>query len=339
MKPVIGFDIGTSSVHLAVCAGSCVRRAITEPMPDNLVRGGQILSFDAMGDFLKELRRKHRLPGRSAALVLPASLCFCRRLTLPAMTVDQLRVNLPYEFRDYITQEKEKYFYDYALVDTVTDEAGNPRELDLMAAATLKSTITGYSDMFRRAGLRLRQAIPVELAYINLLRLYFAGHSEENAHGHCILDLGHAAIRMYMFTGSQFEVLRVIDYGCDALDQAVADELHVDPHIAHTYLLSNHNGVQELDSCKRIYSAIAVEILKAVNFYGFNNPDKELSHIHCGGGGAHISALLSTLASTLTIPLEDVSELLPNLQNAGGEAGDLAILAAAGAAIQEGGRP
>lgn len=328
MNSIIGFDIGTSTLHLAVCDGGSLRRIITEPLPDNLVRGGQILSYDAMGDFLRDVRRQHRLTARAAALALPASLCFCRRLTLPVMTVDQLRVNLPYEFRDYITQEKEKYFYDYALVDPRQGGLGDVRELDLMAAATLKSTIAGYSDMFRRAGMRLKQAMPVELAYINLLR-----GKDAADHGHCILDLGYSATRVYMFTGDRFEVLRVIEYGCDTLDRALADELHVDVHIAHAHLLANHNQVQELECCRRVYSAIAVDILRAVNFYGFNNPDKSLSHIHCAGGGAQIPALLSTLAEVLPVPLEDVSELLPSAPP-GDVDNRLCALAAAGAAIQ-----
>lgn len=333
MRPVIGFDIGTSAIHLALCDGAGVRRTITEPLPDNLVRAGQILSYDAMGDFIKQLRRQHRLPGGSAALVLPAGLCFCRRLQLPAMTVEQLKVNLPYEFRDYITQDKEKYFYDYALVDLLRDGEGEPRELDLMAAAALKTTIADYRDMFRRAGLRLKQAMPVELAYINLLRAYSAARPGEEAHGHCILDLGHAATRIYMFTGDRFEVLRVIDYGCDALDRALADELHVDVHIAHAYLLANHDDVQQLPCCRRIYSAIAVDLLRAVNFYNFDNPDKDLRHIHCGGGGAHIPALLSALGELLPVPLEDVSELLPSVPLRASD-DTLSALAAVGAAMQ-----
>lgn len=333
MKPIVGFDIGTTAVHLALRDGGGIRRIVTEPLPDNLVRGGQILSFDAMGELLRDLRRQHRITARSAALVLPASLCFCRRLTLPAMTVEQLRVNMPYEFRDYITQEKEKYFYDYALVDTLRGEDGAPRELDLMAAATLKSTIAGYTDMFHRAGMRLQRAMPVELAYIQLLRTYAATHPEEASHSHCILDLGHCATRIYMFTGDRFEVLRVIDYGCDALDRALADELHVDVHIAHAHLLSDHDHVQELACCKQVYAAVAVDILRAINFYSFNNPDKELTHIHCGGGGAHIPALLSALAELLPIPLEDASGLIPGA-SAQMEGSSLSALAAAGAAMQ-----
>jgi type IV pilus assembly protein PilM len=150
-----------------------------------------------------------------------------------------------------------------------------------------------------------------------------------------VLDLGQAFIRVYMYTGDRFEVLRTIDYGCQAVDRAIADELNVDIHIANAYRVANHNDILSCDACQRVYAAIAVEILKAINFYGFNNPDKELSHIHCSGGGSRIAPLLDTLRATLPIPLESSAPLLPGAL-AGQEAEKTAALAAAGVAMQGG---
>lgn len=82
-KPYLGFDIGTSAIHLALCSGSTVKRLINEPLPEGLVRDGTIVSMEAMADFIRDLRKTHRLRTRDCALILPARLNFCRRLTLP----------------------------------------------------------------------------------------------------------------------------------------------------------------------------------------------------------------------------------------------------------------
>lgn len=39
-------------------------------------------------------------------------------VTMPLMTADQLVYNLPYEFRDYITDELKNYIFDYAMMTT-----------------------------------------------------------------------------------------------------------------------------------------------------------------------------------------------------------------------------
>ena len=88
------------------------------------------------------------------------------------MTDGQLLYNLPFEFKDYLTQEKNKYYFDYAVQDTVKDEEGNVKELQLFVCATLKSTVEEYRAMLRRAGFNLKVAMPEECAYAALTEDY-----------------------------------------------------------------------------------------------------------------------------------------------------------------------
>ena len=327
-KTVLGFDIGACELKIAQLDGSSVRRAVTALVPDNLVKNGVIVSYAAMADFIKETVRENRLSGRSCAVILPASHAFLRRITTPAMTEEQLQVNLPYEFRDFLTMSKDKYFYDYAVNELAYDEDGTPKQLDLTAAAVPKSVIEEYRDMFRRAGLRLRTAIPVECAYANLLR----AQGDISGKEFSFLDLGHTAARLHIFSGSRFEATRIIDIGLSSVDDAIADTMGVDEHVARTYKHANHQDVQTLEPSLNIYNAIALDVRKAVNFYGFNNRESDLRDIWCCGGGIYIPALQETIGQAVDLTLHDVKELLPPAAN-GIE--NLSVCAAAiGAAIQ-----
>ncbi len=327
-RTTIGFDIGACEMKLAQWDGSAVRRTVTAAVPDNLVKNGVIVSYPAMADFIKETARERRLSGRDCAVILPASYAFLRRVTMPAMTVEQLRVNLPYEFRDFLTMDKDKYFYDYAVNELTHDGEGKPLQLDLTAAAIPKEVIEEYRDMFHRAGFRLRTAIPVECAYANLLRL----HGDIGGREFSFLDLGHTAARLHIFTGSRFEATRVIDIGLSAVDEAIADAMGVDEHIAQTYKNSNHQGVQTLEGAVGVYSAVALDTRKAVNFYGFNNRESDLRDLWCCGGGVHIPALLEAIAQSVELTIHDAAELLPPA--APGVERLSACAAAIGAAIQ-----
>ena len=258
-------------------------------------------------------------------MVLPPALAFTRRTVLPAMTEDQLRINLPYEFRDYINQEKDKYVYDYAVLGMEYGGDGKPRQMELMAAAALKSTVREYTDMFRRAGFKLVLAAPEEFAYAALIRKYEARRPEEQGQERCIIDLGHAATRVHIYTGDRFEVTRAVDQGGAAVDAAIAEALNVDEHIARTHKLANHNGCLELEECRAVYRAVAVDIMRAVNFYGYNNPESALRRAWICGGGVRNPVLLEQLRETVNLELRPIDELLP-----GGEgAGDLALCPAA----------
>lgn len=324
-RKILGFDIGGHAIHIVLRSGNGIKKVVAEPLPEGSIReDGSIVSFEALGDFIKQTCKQRKIRADEAAVILPSSLCFCRRLSVPVMSHEQLMVNLPYEFRDFITNEKDAYFYDYAVLRVLRDANEVPVEIDLMAAATLKSTIADYKSMFRRAGMKLRIAVPIEMAYTNLLM-----KMNDEAHCHCLIDLGHTSVRLYMFNGVRFESSHLVEYGCSVLDTAIADALHVDPFLAVSYREANHDDCQSLPECMSIYQNLAVEVQRAVHFFRYNNPDIELEHIHLIGGGAKIKALRDTLEETLSIPVLDASEML----NVDGEDMDFG-LGAAGAALQ-----
>lgn len=305
-KKIAGFDIGNHALHIAVKTKKGVKRIVTEPLPEGMVREDRIVSFEALADFIKETCKKRKVRFDEAAIILPSGLCFCRRMNAPLMTHEQLMVNLPYEFRDFITAEKEAYFYDYAVLNIVNDEEGTPNEMDMMAAACLKTTVHDYRDMFRRAGIKLATAIPIEMAYTNIME----NAAKDDTHTHCIVDLGHTAVRLHMFSDGKYESSHMVEYGCSTLDDVIADAMHVDPFVAASYREANHDDCQSLPECMEIYQNLANEIQRAIYFFRYNNSEVELEHIHLTGGGARIQALRDVLSDTLSVPVYDCSEFL-----------------------------
>ncbi len=327
MKHCIGFDIGNHAVHVAVRKGDSIVRGLTARLTQDLVKNGAITSYEVMTDYLKDLRRKENLSVRNAALVLPSAHCYCRRFFVAANTRDQLMFNLPYGFKDFITDDKSHYFFDCAVLNAVHYGDGRPPEFDVLAAAVRKEVVEDYIAVFRKAGFKLKTIIPEEFAYVNLLRRVGG-----DAHHHGILDIGHNAVKLFLFNGDLFDSVRVIDYGCNALDEVISENFGVDTFMAGTYRENDFNGANSLEGCRAIYGSMALEVLKAINFYRFNGGGT-LQHLHCCGGGSHNSALMQTLRSTLPIPLSDMNELFG--ANKSKSAIDFQLIAsAAGAALQ-----
>lgn len=311
-KTYVGIDIGSCQLKLAVCSGAQIRRLFVEPMPENLVREGRIVSTESMGEFIKKAAAKARVGTRACAMILPAPQVFTRTMNMPLMTKGELALNLPYEFRDFITQEKDKYFYDYAVMDTVKNAAGEIEELELIAAATLKETINEYSEMCHKAGFRLLMAIPEELAYMNIIRNYEASRSTNGAFEYCFIDLGHATTRLHIFRGIKHQATRVIEFGAQMLDAAIAEKLNIDEHIAR--LRKQTDGAEDLagEACMNIYSMVSVEVMRALNFYRFNSPDSNLTDVFLCGGGARIEPFVNEIASDIGLPIHRIDDLLPD---------------------------
>ena len=322
-KTILGVDIGYDTLKLALVNGKTVRKAAVVPMPKNLIREGRIVSTETMGELIRRTMREHGIRSSQAAIALPNETVFIRSVTMPLMTIDQLNYNLPFEFRDYITDELKDYYYDYAVVSTSEEsreentngESGEDGEsggtiMELMAVAAPKSLITESKETLHRAGLKMVKAAPTVCAYQSLIRA-IGKKDEEKPQEYCILDLGYQSIRMYMFREDRHMVTRVLEIGMSSLDQVISEAYSVDVHLAHTYLISNYEDCQSKEYCMNAYGNMTVELMRALNFYRFSNPDSHLEDIWICGGGACIKPLQQTIAETLDMKIHPAGELIP----------------------------
>lgn len=358
-KTILGVDIGYDSLKLALVNGKTVRKSAIVPMPKNLIREGRVVSTETMGELIRRTMKENGIHCSQAALVLPNETVFIRSVTMPVMTVDQLNYNLPFEFRDYITDELKDYIFDYAVVSVSEgkQEASGEEEqsdesveggsaMELMAVAAPKSLLEESKETLHRAGLKLVKAAPTVCAYQALIRSKMnadpkkpkkpkkpgkpkkgesAGEAQDAqnaeaaesdwpdrpAQEYCILDLGYQSIRMYMFREDRHMVTRVLELGMSSLDQTIADAYSVDVHLAHTYLMTNYENCQSKEYCMNAYGTITVELMRALNFYRFSNPDSHLEDIWICGGGACIRPLQESISETLDLKIHTADELLP----------------------------
>lgn len=319
-KNILGIDIGYDSLKLALVNGSQVRKTVRVPMPTKLLQDGRVISTETMGELIRNTLKKSGLRANYAALSLTGESVFTRTLTVPQMTADQLKYNIAYEFRDYITTELKECVFDYAMISTpeelrvqkAVDEEGNPVSptMDILAVAAPSALIEDAKSMLRKAGLRLATAAPSECAYIALIReAEKRGAARDREY--CIIDLGFNAIRMHMFKGERHMVTRQLETGLSTVDEVVADAYNVDVHLAHTYLTTNHDGCQNKDFCVSTFGNMSVELMRAVNFYRFNNPDSMLSDVWLCGGGVAIPSLCRSISESLGMNIHFAGELIP----------------------------
>lgn len=299
-------------------SGGRVKRTAYAETPDNIIRNGIIPSMDAMADFVKETARQNKIPRGNCAVVLPDALAFSRNITIPAMNEAQLRYNLPFEFRDYTTEEKGSYFYDYAVERVIMGEDGEPKELQIFACATLKSTIEEYRTMLRRAGFRLKSAVTEVFAYSSLMQGYRARSGNQEAES-CIIDLGYKNTRIVIFHDGWYFTQRTFPLGMHDLMRAIADATEVSDQMARTYLACNYNGILDTDPCREVYSRVAVEIMKAISFYKSSKRENSLDKIYLCGGGAAIQPLVEAISETVGLEVHGVQELMPEFAGEDGK--------------------
>ena len=347
-KKILGIDVGGDSLKLALVSGGRVQKTALVAMPKHMIKEGQIVSLESMGDLIRTAMKENNIRARDAAYIMPNETVFVKNVTMPRMSAEQLVFNLPFEFRDYITDDVSGYVFDYATITEETAYEPQPKRkkvkaapttevsaysqpqdafgaspepmqpleapeaegdtMELLAVGTPRATIEDLRVMLHKAGLRLSKAAPALCSHVGLLRSNRNLFSEYQEF--CILDLGYRAIRMYMYKNDRHIVTRELEYGLSYLDDVLADKYNVDVHLAHTYLITDYEGCQRQDACMNAYSTIAVELMRAMNFYRFSNPDSRLSDVWLCGGGVEIEALRESIAQALGMNIHPASELV-----------------------------
>ena len=306
-KTCLGIDIGNNRAKIAVKKGGVVRRLLVDTVPDGLMKENHIVSYDAMGDFLREMLKKNRISIKKAHLCMPIHEIYIRNVTLPMMNVQQLKVNLPYEFHDYITEDMGKYIYDYAMLPDMEGDG----QLHMLAVAASKELISSHQQMAKRAHIKLESIQPANEALFRFLKSRIKQTPKgETPQDFAILDLGDTALKIHFFTKGQYEVTRSMDFGIGAASERIAEETGQDVHISRVNLETNGGGVLSAPYLEDVFSDLASRIMRVMNFYNFNNRNNTLEELYYFGGGALVEPFLNTIREAVPLTLRSVAELI-----------------------------
>lgn len=305
MKNILGVSIGTRSLKISELSNGQLRGFWSSEMPENAVVNDEIAAWSAISELLKSIRRDKKIRTKDCAVVLPDSGTYVRRVTMPVMTDKQLMVNLPYEFRDVLQNGPDKYLFDYSMIGIAKDENGKPKEMDLIGATVEKDLIGHYQRMFSDAGLRLVKAEPRVTALAALVEHIPTGDNPDFA----LLDLGSTYTRIDIFHNGIYEVTRSIDRGVNDIVTAAAEVMNCDVHIARARLKDDTDKVLESEELGNVYNTIAIEVMRALNYYTYENRDNTLDRLYYCGTGSSIRPFLDEISDNITLELAPLGSL------------------------------
>lgn len=332
-KSILGVDIGHDSLKLVLIEKGVVEKVVIGQMPENMISEGSIVSPEAMGETIKALMKANKIRCKNAAIVLNDQISIIRTIQMPKMTESQLLYNIPYEFKDYITEETSKYLFDYAMLSDEleqeeevvesedesiygysyqenSDGESSRNYMEVLGVAVLKSELENIRFTLKKAGLKMLCAAPAISGYASIIRKL---QQKESKKEYCFLDIGFNAIRMHIFEGDAFKVTRELESGLSLLMDVIADEYNVDRHLAHTYMITNYDSCLENRICEQVYYNINTEIMRVIHFYQFSNPDSNLREIYLCGGGSSVNSLYQIISDTDEIIVRRAEELMQDV--------------------------
>lgn len=138
----------------------------------------------------------------------------------------------------------------------------------------------------------------------------------ETVKDYAILDLGTQALRIHFFRQGIYDITRTMEPGCEEIEQIRLGDKNKMQELGIEVEEENR---EETDKEKMAavleeqYRTRAVQVMRVLNFYSFNNVNNTIDSLYYCGGGARYGELIDALKETLNLPVRSVAELLPEV--------------------------
>ena len=318
-KNIVGIDFGNDRMKIVHMKNGVFKKFAMADVPEGMISHDKINNPKEVARFIGDTLKKEGINAKDAAIIMAGENVYVKVIEMPQMSEQDLRINLPFEFRDYITSDTQNYVYDYAIINNDLDvheviinddgeEITTTRKMmKLTAVAAPLEEVELYRDVLKEAGLRMVKLAPKQYALMGIIRS-IQKDLKYNDEEYCVIDLGYDSIRMYMMRDDELIASRELD-GLKELLYVLEQALEVTRKDAKAALINNTDNCQELPSCIEYYSNVTVGLMRALNFYHFSHPESRLKDVYIYGGGAEIKSLLEEINNNVELDIHLTNEL------------------------------
>ncbi|MGO4104372.1 type IV pilus assembly protein PilM [Leifsonia sp. YAF41] len=306
---VVGIDIGSRSIRAvevsdAAKAKPTVLRYFEVALPEGAVSRGEVMEPNTVAHALKELWSKGGFKSKDVVLGVGNQRVLARDLTVPKMSLNQIRESLPFEVQEMLPVPVAEALLDFYPISESMGENG-PTVSGLLIAA-VKEAVLGNVKATQLAGLT---TVDVDLIPFALSRVLISRPRIEGTIA--LIDVGANTTSVVIATDGVPQFVRIIPTGSDDLTQALSNGLEVDAgqaeHIKRTLGLATQVTSADENQAVEIIYEVSNEQLSSlrntINYFVNTRPGTSVRQIVLSGGGAYLLGFPDALAEITRIPV------------------------------------
>ena len=306
-KRIVGLKIGGSQIAAATVTNNGAAelvQLVREPLKPGVVVAGEVREPVVLGEALKAFFKKHKLPTKDVRLGVAANRIGVRTFALPDVEDPHQRENaILFRAQEVLPIPVHEAVLDYHILDADFGEE-TPRVLLVVAYRDL---VDGFLQACQIAEIEL---VGIDLEAFALLRAL--GSPEAPRAARVAVAIGHHRSTVAVSNGRVCEFTRVIDWGGDALDVAVARVLGSTPQeaapVKHGLSLFDRAGRSPeeqsvVDAVLAQVHAFTRELVSSLHYYQSQPGALEIADIALTGGTAQLPGLAEELQRLIGVEI------------------------------------
>lgn len=269
--------------------GGLIQKFGDIPTPLGTVENGLINNPEEVGAELGKLVEKLNLKGRKVVSSLTGQMIYARLMTLPAMSIDDLRTAALYQATNFLPISVEEVSADIQPVRYYEDSEGKMAEVFFIAAR--KMQVENLQNTCSIAGLKLAR---LEIEPFSLNTLFLPQVNDKELYG--IINIGAQLTYLAIFHHKRLVFVRTFTFGSSAFYYQL-DEIS-----------SGGSRLEEINidnpDCVNLLGGLIDELTRSIDYFRLQNKDDDIESLLLTGSGSRIIGINRLFSAELNIPTQ-----------------------------------
>ncbi|NVN89875.1 MAG: type IV pilus assembly protein PilM [Desulfuromonadales bacterium] len=306
-KEVVGIDIGSSSIKLVQLkehkGGYQLINAGIMPLPPEAIVDNTLMDSSSIVDAINNLISSLGVKIKGVACSISGNSVIIRKISLPAMSVDELEDQISWEAEQYIPFDINDVNIDFQIL---SPDNIDPSKMNVLLVASKKDIINDYVTVFNEAGLQLSVVDVDSFAVQNAFEINHDINSDEVL---ALVNIGAGIMNINVVKDGLTLFTRDVQMGGNLYTEDIQKQLGVSGAEAESLKMLAHETRSDTlaDVISKVNDTITQEIRRSLDFYNSTANDDRVTKIFVSGGCSKMYNLVYTITEKLALPVEFIN--------------------------------
>ena len=304
-KNVVGLDIGSSAIKLVELKEKkggtyqLLKMGVERLSPEAIV-DGSIMDSSMVVETISRLNSEKGVKNSNYATSLSGHSVIIKKISLPAMSADELAESIQWEAEQYIPFDINDVNLDYVPLTT----PGTGDNIEVILVAVKKEKINDYTSVISQTN---KACVLVDVDAFALQNCYEMNYdvSENRVLG--LVNIGASVTNVNVLSGTNSLFWRDITFGGNQYTDAIQRELSLSfeqaEELKRGKTVGEHTIQQVIPILNSVSEDFAGELRKTLDFFTATSGAERVDEIVLAGGGSGVLNLDATLRDKFSIPV------------------------------------
>jgi type IV pilus assembly protein PilM len=309
-KEIVGIDIGSSSVKLVQLKkagdGYLLQNVGILPLPAEAIVDNSLMDTTSIVESIKTLVKSLGIKTKEVACSISGNSVIIRKISLPAMTAEELGDQIFWEAEQYIPYDINDVNVDFEILSS---DFADSAKMSVLLVASKKDFINEYVSVFNEAGMKLSVVDVDSFAVQNSFEM---SYSQEYENVVALVNIGASMVNVNIVKDGISLFTRDLQMGGNLYTEEIQRQFAIGSEDAERIKLTgdypDQARLQEVIA--RVNETLSIEILRSLDLYYSTADEQKISKIFISGGCAKVAALPAILSQRSSLPVEILNPLL-----------------------------